>query len=138
MAMSVRIYVAASSAERDRARRAIAAVCATPGLELTHDWLTEIEATGVTDRELDRAGQRAAALTDLHAIRRAQVLWLLAPAAPSQGAGVEWGWALASAVLPIVSGPAASNSIFSSLAGLEFATDELALDYLRARGSRAA
>jgi hypothetical protein len=127
--VSLAVYIAASSREADRVRRAQAMV-QERGWTLTLDWLSEIEANlvrGVRDMELSLDEQRRHAQADLDAIRRADAVWLLAPAEPTKGAWVELGYALARSRPVVVSGP--TSSIFEQL-GVCVAEDGDAPDVL--------
>jgi hypothetical protein len=145
--MSGKIYVTGTSKERERVRAAMAAVKKL-GLEITHDWLAEIEQDGVAgavNEALDDEKRRRYSRADLDAVRRADWFWLLAPReSPSSGCWVELGYALALADRSvenrdrhwkpwpriIVSGPGRMKSIFASFAEEEFDDDVLALGYL--------
>lgn len=132
--MTLAVYVAGASAERERVRRAMDAVRAE-GWHLTLDWLAVIDAAGAANEGLDDRTRFLAAHEDLQAIRHADVVWLLAPEAQSTGAWVELGYALAQYLPVVVSGPASRRCIFASFAD-EHDTDEAALEHLRrvARG----
>lgn len=130
--MTVRVYVAGASAERDRVRGAMDYITAEGGV-VTHDWLAEIEAAGSSSAGLTREQRRRAAAANIEAIRQSDVLWLLAPAGRSD-ALVELGIALGvrhdridpEPMRIVVSGPASRLSVFAALADLETPSDVLA------------
>lgn len=122
----MKLYLAASSREADRVRRAQLAI-RERGWLLTLDWLTELEsnlARGVRDADLSREDQRRHAQADLDAIREADVVWLLAPQEPTKGAWTELGFALGIGKPVVVSG--AASCIFLELAALRCDSDESA------------
>lgn len=123
----LRVYVAASALEIDRAKRAMAALRAA-GVEVTSTWVQSIEAVGVSNPRDASVEQRMGwAATCFDEIRRAHLVWLLAPAknAPTRGAWAEFGFAHASGK-GIVSSGDTKQSIFTAL-WEEHETDEAAL-----------
>jgi hypothetical protein len=125
------VYVCAASSEAARAARAMDAVRAA-GFDVAHDWLAAIVAAGVAANPPDASrDQRARWGADcLYAVRAADAVWLLAPDAPTAGAWIEFGYALARGLPTVVSGPNCAASIFCALAS-EVATDDQALAMLR-------
>lgn len=94
--MTLRVYVAGSSAELPRAKEAIAA-CGARGWEVTLDWPALVEKHGGrANRGLSHDERSVAANLTLNAVCRADVFWLLVPSidAPSRGCWVELGTAL--------------------------------------------
>ena len=130
----MKIYVAGSSAELDRASNAMAFVRGR-GHEITHDWVADIQREriegGREDHELGPHEQMAFARADLQGVTAADLLWLLVPDTTSTGAWVELGWALARSKKIIASGKHAAGNIFCSLAHQTFSGDQLAREYLR-------
>lgn len=126
---ALRVYVAGASAEPERVRWAMDAV-RDAGAAVTLDWLAPIEAGVPANTGLSDAERRQYARADLDAVVSSDVLWLLAPEAPSAGAWVELGHALRCHVVVIVSGPARKRSIFAALA-VECDTDADALELVR-------
>lgn len=123
----MRIYVAGASKEPERVRAAMTAV-QMHGHTLTLDWLAEIEAAGAANEGLSDDDRRRYAEADLCAVANADVVWLLAPEAPSAGCWVELGYAMAWRPLRIVvSGPARERCIFAALADVEVDDDAEAL-----------
>jgi hypothetical protein len=104
-----------------------------------HRWDRDVAATraaGKTDRDLSRSARLHASAADLNAIEDADVFWLLVPTAPSAGAWLEFGYALACAVETggdqpqlVVSGDVA-RSIFLSQASETFDDHEAALRWI--------
>lgn len=132
-------YVIGSSAEIDRAERAIAALHER-GVDVTHDWTRDIrrarEHGHASDSSLCLPEQRMHADADLYGIERADVLLLLWPERASFGAGVEWGYALALVALVrgdqrlAISAPVASPHVFTSYASTRFTADEDAIAWI--------
>lgn len=132
----MRIYVAGSSVELERAERVMDAL-RLECFEITHDWTKDVRANTAaarTDADLTDHEAKAFASTDLRAIERAHLLLFLAPTTPTRGAWVELGYALALAGAPegdlssvYVSGPAARSSIFTRVADDVFASDDAAI-----------
>lgn len=143
--MTVRIYIAGASKEPERVRGAMN-MAKKLGLEITLDWLANIEAEGTANEGLDDEKRVRYSTADLDAVRRADWVWVLAPAltSPSAGCWVELGYALALTAHSvegrdrhwkpspriIVSGPGRVKCIFTSLAEREFDTDLEALAFL--------
>ena len=106
-----------------------------PRLELTQDWLAAMETEPAPDYELPPAVQRPYARDDLDGIRRANVLWLLAPTAghATRGAWVELGFAIALVPYIVVSrgvdhGVRGLPALFESMAQEIHETDLKAFD----------
>lgn len=143
MGNKLAVYVAGASAEVERASEVIERIRAL-GLVVTHDWtrsVREHRSAGYRDVDLDHERQAMIASEDLDAVRRADVLLLLAPESPTIGAWVELGCALNLANMTIfVSGPASRQSIFTSLADWIFTDDDAAVQALAnaAEGKEAA
>lgn len=130
----MRVYVAASSQEVDRARYAMRAV-ERAGCELTHDWTQDLAAVGCAQGyALPSRRRREIAERDLMAIRRADVLWLLIPETRTAGAWAEWGYAWAVCPTLIASGCERDEApLFIELADHVFRTDDLAAHFLKER-----
>lgn len=111
----MRVYVAGATADMEPARRAMALV-RDAGLEITHDWVTDVEKEGnANDFDKERATQIAR--TDLRALRTAHVVWVTTTEKKGDGCGlwIELGAALAYGVPVVISGPQAFRSIFAAL-----------------------
>ena len=131
--MTLRVYVAGSSKERERVRAAMDAVRAIEGCELAHDWLAHVEETiaaGKTDADLsDR--ERDAAEADLRAVRSSDLLWFLVPESHSDGAHVELGYAIGlGTAMGIVASGEARGSIFVELVDSRFKHDRNARTHI--------
>lgn len=128
-----RVYIAAaSSPDQIERARAMAARCRDLGIEVVSTWTDVIASVGVANpREATTDQRRQWSAQDLWEVARAHALWLLFPPAgqTSFGAGVELGSAYARARLIVSSGDT-RRSIFPAL-GMEYATDEDALEGLR-------
>jgi hypothetical protein len=128
----IAVYVAGASREpeRTRAREIMERVRQSEVLCLAHDWVSQLAAEAIPDRELTRAEAARYSGTDLHHVMRAQVLWLLVPSAASTiGAWVEFGTACGIKTMRtdrlIVASGDCKSSIFCAQAE-EFETDEQA------------
>ena len=131
----MKVYIAASSKEFQRARSAMQAA-RDAGHEITHDWTQDLAAVGCAQGyNLPSDRRREIAERDLAAIRAADALWLLIPEGASAGAWSEWGFAWATCPLLIASGkPLEDAPLFTELADHCFRTDEIAANYLRRHG----
>jgi hypothetical protein len=142
--VTLSVYVAASSAEVDRAVRWIA-MLRGDGIHVTSSWPEVIAKHGgvANPRDATNYERRRWASQDLNEVQAADVLWLLAPSrAPSFGAGWECGAADALGNVIVASGDTKA-SIFLGRAN-EFATDDEGFEFvqhlarLHARGGREA
>lgn len=128
----MKVYVAGSSRELDRARAAIAA-CRARGWHVTGDWPAEIaRAGGRANRGLSPAERRGAAVSCLHGVRQADAFWLLVPGedSPSAGCWVELGVALeAGPGIAIVASGDTGRSVFCA-GTVEVPDDQAALEAL--------
>lgn len=138
MVTPLRVYVIGSSAEIERAESVIARL-RSERIEITYDWpanVRQVRAAGyASDAALSDAAARDAAMRDVEGVDGADLVLLLAPAAPSFGAGFEFGVAFGgSQVGAIVCGPHARASIFTRLCGYVLDTDEAGIaEVLRLR-----
>ena len=130
MSNTLKVYVAGSSAEVERAERVIASLRAM-GHVVTFDWtrsVREYRSQGYRDADLDDDRCAMIASEDLDAVRRADALLFLSPEEPTTGAWVELGCALNLANMAIlVSGKTARNFLFTRLADYIFDDDEAAI-----------
>jgi hypothetical protein len=125
----VRIYVAASSEELNRAKGVMERL-ERLGHTVTKDWVIEVEQVGTANPRDATADQRAAwAQEDLDGVAQADLVWLLMPTGHSVGAFWEAGYAQAMHKRLIVSGDH-QRSIFPATAHRCFDTDEEALKYI--------
>lgn len=133
--MTLRVYIAGAARELDRAKWAIAEARKIAGVEITRDWTPDIDAANAAGkRDADYSPEMRAeyASADLQAVRRADVVWLLAPKEGGRGAWVEYGHALSCMdATTIVSGAHALDSIFTELATYCEASDLDALNVIR-------
>ncbi len=124
----MKIYVAASSKELERAKAAMAAVEAL-GHTISHDWVKCVEEEGEANPVSATHTQRANwAEDDLAGVQEADVLWLLMPEDAGFGAGVEFGYALSKPWKRIVVSGAFERSIFPALANACYTDDDAALE----------
>ena len=88
------VYVAGSSADRDRVRAFMQRV-RDAGMVITFDWIEAMERAGVGDEGLCNPDRRRYATADLTGVENARVVVvLLDDNAPTRGAWVELGYAI--------------------------------------------
>jgi len=94
----IKVYVAGSTRQRDRAREFFERVRAHGDMCIAYDWLVDVDASdaaGVQDNELSDSDRAKFARADLDGVARADVLVVLAEATPTgRGMWVELGFAL--------------------------------------------
>lgn len=124
------IYVAASSGEVARARRAMAAVRAR-AWTVVHDWTETIAGVGEANPiDAPHADRLAWSRQAFDAIDRAWAVWLCTPSiGAGRGAFAELGYAIAIGRLVVASGKDRRASIFTACA-IEVADDADAPDLL--------
>lgn len=134
---ALRVYVAGSSAELDRARRVMDAL-RLEGVEVVSTWLASIEAAGAANEGLAADARQHAAETCLQEVASADVLLLLVPEGPSGiGCGVELGYAMAWRGKTIVAAGRTERTIFAALCDEEHVSDAGAIAaVLRMAGER--
>jgi hypothetical protein len=79
--MKLRVYVAGASKDLERAERAMTWL-REAGCEITTDWVAEMKAEPLADRELTLERQQRCATADLLGVIRADVVWFLVPSEP--------------------------------------------------------
>lgn len=151
-----RVYVAAASAEIDRAMSMIGQVSISSGLSITHDWtknFTDPAASKVSEAELDARLRRRFFEECIRAVRNSDFVWFLAPGRrPALNEAVAslyatkgaWGELVAAYIyerlhgkpLILVSGAERYQSIFTECAHYFFERDIDALEWLRAEAAR--
>lgn len=133
----ISVYVAAASAppELERAERWIARLRELGTIEVVSTWPGLVRAHGTNPTGVARQDRAAFAMGDLRELRKADVLWLLAPndGVPGRGAYFELGWAVG-AGMTVVSSGQTEQSIFTAL-GYEFALDIDAFRFLDAKAA---
>lgn len=126
----MRIYVAGSSAELERAAKWIELLTLSE-LTVTHNWPENIRAVGEANPKAVSTEDSARWASEcMDGVQRAQLLWLLMPTGGSFGAFTELGVALQRKIPIVVSGPLLYRSIFVSLAERVFDEDVVALAYI--------
>ena len=100
-----RLYIAGGSAERGLVSSLMTAAIFA-GHDITHDW-TRCEGY---DRESNEGERALWAQADLAGVRAADVVWVIAPEARSEGSACELGYALALGKRIVVSGPRARDA----------------------------
>lgn len=124
----MKVYVAASSGQLDRATAAMNAL-EERGHTVTHDWVTEVRLVGEANPlDASQLEQLRWARADLAGVLDADIFWLLMPSSGGFGAAVELGYAIAKGIPIIVSGGVPSRSIFTSFATDCLDRDDLALN----------
>lgn len=93
MTKPLRVYVSASSAEVNRAKRMISNLRCV-GIHVTHDWTASVEASPGGDASLSDEQRRSVADADLAGIDAADVVIWLVASIPSWGAPFEAGYAV--------------------------------------------
>lgn len=120
----LRVYVAGASSERTDTIRPLLTRLRDHGVEVTHDWTV---CPGY-DRPSSSSERAQWALEDLEGVRRADVVWYVAPQNPSEGSHAELGAALALRKRLLVSGPhALRHSRIFTLLGQHHETHDSAL-----------
>jgi hypothetical protein len=104
-----RVYVAASSREVQRAV-AVIAMCRAEGLEVAHDWTTDVIAYAGTIP--DDAARKRIAEADMAGVMRARALILLVPVDGTSGGGYEAGVAAAFGRFIVCAGPHRRRFLF--------------------------
>lgn len=126
----MKIYLAASSADVERARRWHRQLIDT-GMAVTSSWLEIIDQVGdANPREASKWQRFKWADNDLREIAESHALWFLVPTTdkPTRGAWIEFGYARACGPeLLLISSGDTKQSIFCAL-GEEFETDEQAFE----------
>ncbi len=134
----LQVYVAGASQDIPRAKAAMQALLETGMVEITHDWIPDIE-NSLPDEELTPEQHRPFAEKDVRGVLDAHVLWLLTPEYPSSGAWVELGVAVGYRLAkgsfsqqPVIisSGPKTTRNLFCSLSDRQFDTDDAAFDWI--------
>jgi hypothetical protein len=140
----MKIYVAAASSEIERAEKRMAQLKEI-GFDVVSTWPEVIRKVGSANPiEASREDRATWAAEDLSQVATAEVLWYLIPeSAPTDGANVEFGYALMLGVMSQEARAAGINapvyrlltsgkerSIFTALA-IHYKTDEEALTALR-------
>lgn len=118
---TMKVYIAASSVDIDRAKNAAIALEAA-GVEVVSTWWFDVETVGDAN-PADLQTRFRCSLKDIDEVSRADVVWFLVPEIVySHGAFFEIGFAYAQGIKVFASGNT-SRSIFLSLA-YEYATDD--------------
>ena len=136
----MKVYVAASSREMARAMTAFRMVRSIPGVELAHDWVTQIQEVEDANPDVPDPLRVEWATGAVEAIRESSVLWLLLPETQTIGAWVELGVALGFNAanfdpkkLIVTSGVDSirARSIFTATASARVREDREAADLIR-------
>lgn len=118
----MKIYVAGSSAETERAQKFTTAL-QQMGIQTTNTWIEEVVLHGGGNPDSASPGDRRRwAQQDLKGVDDADGVWILLPTQYSHGAFFEIGYALAKGKTIYSSGQCTPPSIFLSLT-IQFETD---------------
>lgn len=124
----MKVYIAAASAEIERAER-MRDLLQANGFEVTSSWMEQIRQVGASNPHDESEDQREEwAVQCIREVMASDVLWLLVPPAHIRTAGA-WGEFLAAWMLPtvsVISSGDTKQSIFCAL-GDEYASDEEAV-----------
>jgi len=131
----MKLYIAGSSDELDRAAHWHAQAREIPGVEVMSTWpdnITEVGEANPTDATDDQ--REAWAECCLAEVQTSDVLWLLMPQeGPGRGAFFELGVAVDQGLEIVVSGLDQHASIFTALAGESYACDTEAMEWIKGR-----
>lgn len=135
----MKIYVAASSREMTRAIAAMEWIRSEPGMEVAHDWVTQIKEVGIANpSDVPEGLRRSWSMATLEALRDSRAIWLLLPEEPTAGAWFELGAMAAfnythgnKKIFTSGTDSARYRSIFTSLAREHFREDALVIPRLR-------
>lgn len=127
---SIRVYIAASSEEVERAEYWTSQL-AKRGIVTTSSWLEDAKSPLGCNRVSSTQEERLAAADDCQAgVENADLVWILMPSSHSMGAFWEFGFATACELATCVSGANQYKSVFSAKAKYTFETDEAAFDFI--------
>jgi len=131
---TLHVYIAGAYADRDRVLHNMEKVSYREELQLVHDWVSVIDRVRREHPDWQMPDHEAAeyALRDLEAMRKADVVWLLAPELGGRGCWYEVGAAWAWRIPTIVSGPFCRSTVFTRLALELFDADVQAFARLEA------
>ncbi len=144
----MKIYIAASAAEIERARAMRRELLAL-GFDVVSTWIENVDKVGASNpRDATREQRSTWAKQDLMEVMSAEVIWFLVPdvKAPTRGGWVELGFAygitrfrlaLEQPPIEMIFSGDTKQSIFTAL-GIEIETDEQALAFLREYREQAA
>lgn len=126
----IRIYIAASSKDVERAECWTSRLAATGRFIITSAWVDEVKVNG-SNKSILSHDQRYKLADDCQAgVENADVVWVLMPVDSSMGAFWEFGFATAYKLATCVSGNNQHASVFTALAKYRFETDEQAFDFI--------
>ena len=129
----MKVYLAGGSSEALMVRGWVDR-CRDVGIEVTHDWTSEVlanQAKGRSDATLTTEERVKHSLADLAAVCAADWVWLLVPAVGSAGCWVELGKALGRT--PVIASGPWGRSILTSLCVMRFDDHASAFAELAAR-----
>lgn len=126
----ISVYVAAASAEIERAEHAMAA-CREAGLTVVSTWAENIRRVGASNpRDASRRDRMRWAHDDLAQVASADLLWLLVPPVGTAtiGAWIEFGSVIAWKPGRVVASGDTMSTIFCALVDREYTSDGSALE----------
>jgi hypothetical protein len=126
----IRVYLAASSKEVDRAEYWTTRL-SSKNILITSTWLDDAKSIiGCNSPEHSHEDRLNAADECVAGVETADIIWVLMPIVGSMGAFWEFGYAHACQLATCISGAAQYNSVFSALAKYRFDTDQEAFDFI--------
>ena len=109
----MKVFLGGASSEQHRAL-SWAAMLDEAGAELTSRWFVGCESWTGRDHELQKQKRFDIAISQLAAVRDADVVWILVPNFVNGGSMVELGAALGMSKTVITSGPSVNRTLFTS------------------------
>lgn len=97
------------------------------------EWTADLRSSGFKpDAELPELQRRYIAKMDMHAVRQADLVWVMTPTLKEHGCGmwVEMGIAIGTGKRLVVSGPLAKRTVFTDLAEASFVSHDDALRHI--------
>ena len=122
--MTLRVYIAGSSKELERAEKAAEMIREIPGIEIVSQWVQCIQDVGASNPKAKEWQRRKWADGDLLRVARSDLFWALLPTTPTAGLWFEWGYARRKLIRVIASGGERYQSIFTSLADWHVESDD--------------
>jgi hypothetical protein len=129
LADPLRVYIAASSKEVDRAEY-WTTMLLTKNIQVTSTWLEDAKSIGCNRPDDSEETRMAAADDCLAGVDTADLVWVMMPITGSMGAFWEFGYATACQLATCISGANQYASVFSVLAKYKFETDKDAFEFI--------
>ena len=129
--MTLRVYIAGSSRELDRAQKAAQLIQGIPGVVIVSEWVQCIQDVGASNPKAKEWQRREWAESDLTGVACSDLFWALLPMTPTSGFWFEWGYAVRARTTVLASGSERYQSIFTSLADYYVDSDDRATAVIR-------